>query len=135
MRYRDLDHLIKEARPALEAGPIAMILVEDEVEVDTTLRHHQQAGFDSVVALMPPAFDLPRDLQDSVLRVDYDTTAEAALEAAVNRMIAAVPGQWLYYCYNAEYLFHPFSETRNVKELLAFHGEERRDAMLAYVVD
>ncbi|MGR3474974.1 MAG: hypothetical protein ACU0CJ_11700, partial [Sulfitobacter sp.] len=46
-----------------------------------------------------------------------------------------VPGQWLYYCYNAEYLFHPFSETRNVKELLAFHGEERRDAMLAYVVD
>jgi hypothetical protein len=112
-----------------------MILVEDEVEVDTTLRHHQQAGFDSVVALMPPAFDLPRDLQDSVLRVDYDTTAEAALEAAVNRMIAAVPGQWLYYCYNAEYLFHPFSETRNVKELLAFHGEERRDAMLAYVVD
>jgi hypothetical protein len=112
-----------------------MILVEDEVEVDTTLRHHQQAGFDSVVALMPPAFDLPRDLQQSVLRVDYDTTAEAALEGAVNRMIAAVPGQWLYYCYNAEYLFHPFSETRNVKELLAFHGEERRDAMLAYVVD
>ena len=135
MRYRDLDHLIKEARPTLEAGPIAMILVEDEVEVDTTLRHHQQAGFDSVVALMPPAFDLPRDLQQSVLRVDFDTTAEAALEGAVNRMIAAVPGQWLYYCYNAEYLFHPFSETRNVKELLAFHGEERRDAMLAYVVD
>ena len=135
MRYRDLDQLIQEGRTALNTGPIAMILVEDEVEVDTTLRHHQQVGFDSVVALMPPGFKLPRDLEESVLRVDYDTTAEAALERAVNRMIAAVPGQWLYYCYNAEYLFHPFSETRNVKELLAFHSEERRDAMLAYVVD
>ncbi|MFG6540657.1 hypothetical protein ACGYJ7_06495, partial [Sulfitobacter sp. M22298] len=107
MRYRDLDQLIKEARTALNTGPIAMILVEDEIEVDTTLRHHQQVGFDSVVALMPSGFDLPRDLEESVLRVDYDTTAEAALERAVNRMIAAVPGQWLYYCYNAEYLFHP----------------------------
>lgn len=135
MRYRDLDQLIKEARTALNTGPIAMILVEDEIEVDTTLRHHQQVGFDSVVALMPSGFDLPRDLEESVLRVDYDTTAEAALERAVNRMIAAVPRQWLYYCYNAEYLFHPFSETRNVKELLAFHSEERRDSMLAYVVD
>jgi len=135
MRYRDLNQLIQEARTALNTGPIALILVEDEVEVDTTLRHHQQAGFDSVVALMPPGFELPRDLEESVLRVDYDTTAEAALERAVNRMIAAMPGQWLYYCYNAEYLFHPFSETRNVKELLAFHSEERRDAMLGYVVD
>ena len=135
MRYRDLDHLINEAQAALNAGPIAMIVVEDEVEIDTTLRHHQQAGFDSVLALMPAAFELPRDLQESVLRVDYDTTAEGALEQAVNRMIAAVPGQWLYYCFNAEYLFYPFCETRVVGEMLAFHTEERRDAMLTYVVD
>lgn len=135
MRYRDLDHLIKEARAALNAGPIAMVLVEDDVEVDTTLRHHQQAGFKSVVALMPPSFDLPRDLQETVLRVDYDTSGEAALMQAVNRLIPAVHGQWVYYCYNAEYLFHPFCETRNIVELLAFHSEERRDAMLAYVVD
>ena len=135
MRYRDLDHLIKEAGAELLAGPIAMVLVEDDVEVDTTLRHHQQAGFKTVLALMPPSFDLPRDLQETVLRVDCDTSDEGALTRSVNRLIPAVPGQWIYYCYNAEYLFHPFCETRNIVELLAFHAEERRDALLAYVID
>ena len=50
-------------------------------------------------------------------------------------MIEAVPGLWLYYCYNAEYLFYPFSDTRTVGEMLAFHAEERRRAMLTYVID
>jgi hypothetical protein len=50
-------------------------------------------------------------------------------------MIEAAPGLWLYYCYNAEYLFYPFCETRKVGEMLAFHTDERRDAMLTYVID
>jgi hypothetical protein len=50
-------------------------------------------------------------------------------------VIDKAPGLWLYYCYNAEYLFYPFCETRTVGELLAFHTEERRDAMLTYVID
>jgi hypothetical protein len=70
-----------------------------------------------------------------VQRVDYDATAAGAVEAAVNAVIAAAPGQWIYYCFNAEYLFFPFCETRSVGEMLAFHAEERRDAMLTYVVD
>ncbi|MEO0691749.1 MAG: hypothetical protein AAFY90_02620, partial [Pseudomonadota bacterium] len=53
----------------------------------------------------------------------------------VNRIIEAAEGLWLYYCYNAEYLFYPFSESRTVGEMLTFHTEERRDAMLTYVVD
>ncbi|MFP4079841.1 MAG: TrmH family RNA methyltransferase, partial [Ectothiorhodospira sp.] len=61
--------------------------------------------------------------------------AEGAMQAAVNAVIGAAPGVWLYACYNAEYLFYPFCETRTVGEMLAFHAEERRDAMLAYVID
>ena len=70
-----------------------------------------------------------------VHRIPYDVHREGAVPAAVNRVIAAAPGIWLYYCYNAEYLFHPFCETRNIREMLAFHTEERRDAMLTYVID
>jgi hypothetical protein len=70
-----------------------------------------------------------------VHRVDYPVHAEAALQSAVNSLIAAAPGLWIYYGYNAEYLFHPFCETRNVRELIAFHAEERRDAMLSHVID
>jgi len=43
--------------------------------------------------------------------------------------------QWIYCCFNAKYLFYPFCETRNNKEMLSFLNEERQDAMLTYIVD
>jgi hypothetical protein len=133
MHYKNLSELI--TANGLAAGPLAIVMVEDDVEVDTTLRHHLQAGFRTVIALMPAEFTLPRDLETSVLRVDYDMFAPAAMQNALNTLIDAADGQWMYYCYNAEYLFHPFCETRNIVELVHFHGEERRDAMLTYVID
>lgn len=135
MQYENLKEFLKSAPALLRKGPVAMVFVEDDVEVATTLRHHEQMGFDAVLALMPAVFDLPRDLQETVHRIDYDATAEGAVERAVNSIAAAAPGAWMYYCYNAEYLFFPFCETRTVGEMLAFHTEERRDAMLTYVVD
>ena len=135
MRYGDLTEMIRAEAARLAKGPIAVVMVEDDVEVDTTLRHHQQLGFRAVIGLMPPGFELPLDLEQSVIRVDYDTTAENAMSAAVNALMAPADGQWVYCCYNAEYLFYPFCETRNVVELLAFHSEERRNAMLTYVID
>ena len=135
MQYSSLDQFLSDGKAALTKGPIALILVEDDVEMDTTLRHHQQLGFKQVVVFMPRSFDLARDVAETVIRVDYDMSADGAMQAAVNRVTDAAQGQWIYYCYNAEYLFYPFCETRTVGEMLAFHTEERRDAMLTYVVD
>ena len=135
MQYPSLNAFIAEAGKVLGKGPVAMVMVEDEVEVATTLRYHIQAGFRAVVAFMPSGFDLPDDLSREVLRVTYDVTTEGAVAGAVNAVIKAAPGIWMYYCYNSEYLFYPFCETRSVGELLAFHTEERRDAMLTYVID
>lgn len=119
----------------LAKGPVALILVEDEVEVDTTLRHHINCGFTPVIALMPAAFELAGDVAGKVIRVDFDTGPAHSFARAVNAVISAAPGVWLYYCFNAEYLFFPFCETRGVGEMLAFHAEERRSAMLTYVID
>jgi hypothetical protein len=135
MHHNSLDEFLKVADTALAKGPIAIILVEDNTEVDTTLRHHQHLGFKTVLALMPAVFDLPADLKALVHRIDYDTSRPGAVEHGVNAVIGAAPGQWVYYCFNAEYLFFPFCETRSIGEMLAFHTEERRDAMLTYVVD
>lgn len=135
MRHTSLESFIAQNAGALSMGPIAIVIVEDDVEVDTTLRHHLQSGFLQVLALMPDVFDLPRDLQETVHRIDFDTAAIDAAQVAVNAVIEAAPGQWIYYCYNAEYFFFPFCETRSVTEMLAFHTEERRDAMLTYIVD
>ncbi len=135
MRYSSLEHFISQQGTALAKGPIAIVMVEDDVEVDTTLRHHLQSGFEMVLALMPSQFDLPRDLQETAHRIDYDMSQDKATENAVNALIKAAPGQWIYYCYNAEYLFFPFCETRSITEMLSFHTEERRDAMLTYIID
>ncbi|MHA7867619.1 MAG: hypothetical protein ACX93U_09005 [Salipiger thiooxidans] len=135
MLYPGLSAFLKTARSTMGEGPVAMVFCEDETEIDTTLRHHLQAGFRCVLAFMPPHFALALDLHDRVHRIDHDMTAERAVADAVTRVSEAAPGLWMFYCYNAEYLFYPFCETRSVSEMLAFHGEERRDAMLTYVID
>ncbi len=134
-QYSSLDSFLKQGSDALAKGPVALIFVEDDTEVATTLRHHLQCGFRSVVALIPDAFDLPRDVETKVHRVPFDCGPRGAVFDAINRVNEAAPGIWIYYCYNAEYLFYPFCETRSVGEMLTFHAEERRDAMLTYVID
>ncbi|MCZ0961594.1 glycosyltransferase family 2 protein [Paracoccus benzoatiresistens] len=126
-----------KSRPAvLKRGPIAIILVEDDAVVTETLRHHAQVGFRHILALSPSPVPLPEDLAQCVTCLHWNTRRPHAHQDAVNAILAAVPaGTWLYYCYNAEFLFFPFSETRSIGELLAFHAEERRQAMLTYVVD
>lgn len=124
------------SRPAeLGKGPVAIILCEDQTELGSTFDHAIKAGFRLVLALSPE----PLNLHDAALAIRnliHDTRAADAHVGAINRIIEAAPvDTWMYYGYNAEYLFFPFSETRRVGEMLAFHAEERRRAMLTYVID
>jgi hypothetical protein len=119
----------------LAKGPIALVFVEDAIEIDTTLRHNIHLGFKSNIVFMPSEFDLAGDIAEKVIRVDSEITRKGNREEIVNSIIAKAPGVWIYVCYNAEYLFFPFCETRTIGELLAFHTEERRDAMLCYAID
>ncbi|RVT85957.1 hypothetical protein DXV76_08485 [Rhodobacteraceae bacterium CCMM004] len=116
-------------------GPVAVILAEDEVELDTTLRHHALAGFRTLILVGDPSLRLADAVAAGTHRIDLPLDRPGRAIDAVNAVIAAAPGTWLYYCYNAEYLFYPFSESRSVGEMLTFHAEERRDAMLTYVID
>lgn len=135
MHYPDLTTFLNTAKTVLSKGPIAIIMAEDATEVDTTIRHHLVAGFKSVLLLAPDEIRLIPELTARIHRISHNVHAEAALPDAVNRLIDAAAGQWLFYCYNTEYLFFPFCETRRISEMLAFHTEERRDAVLSYVVD
>ncbi|MGH1415351.1 MAG: hypothetical protein ACRBB0_17820 [Pelagimonas sp.] len=135
MQYDGLNDYLKRGGAALAQGPVALVFAEDEAELGTTLRHHLHSGFSSVTVFMSSLWALPPDLEAKVHRVAYDMTVDNALPHAMNAVIAAAPNVWMYYCYNAEYLFYPFCETRTVGEMLSYHAEERRDAMLAYVVD
>ncbi|MEL7025706.1 MAG: hypothetical protein AAGO57_00560 [Pseudomonadota bacterium] len=136
MQYASLKEFQKSGRAALTIGPVAIVIAEDDIELDTTIRHNLISGFKSVLLFAPDAVPLAESLAPVVHRITYDTLAPDAAINAVNALIPMAPdGTWIYYSYNAEYLFYPFAETRTVGEMLTFHTEERRAAMLTYVVD
>lgn len=135
MQHKSLDAFLTDGKEALAKGPIALVLMEDDVEIASTIRHHLTAGFRSVIAFGAPNIEIPDDMPDNVHRVDFNVSQKDALLEIVNKVIARAPSQWIYYGYNTEYLFFPFCEHRAIGELLAFHTEERRDAVLTYVVD
>ena len=121
--------------PATDA-PLALILAEDLAEIDSTLRHHLERGFRRILLFAPAEAHVDRCVGSAVVRIDHAAPHDGGLPQVVNAVLPRIaPGTWVYAGYNAEYLFHPFCETRRVAEMLAFHAEERRAAMLAYVVD
>ncbi|MFO8126171.1 hypothetical protein [Yoonia sp.] len=135
MHYSSLAAVASDAKRSLSRGPVALILIEDDVEVASTIAYHSKAGFAHLVAFCAPEQTLPAELPENLHRADFNVSAEDALQTITNTMIKALPDHWLYYCYNAEYLFYPFCEDRSVGEMLGFMREERRDTVMSYVVD
>jgi hypothetical protein len=131
MRHPGLDSFLARAAGVLRPGPVALVFVEDLVEVESTLIHHKRMGFRTVVAFGEGLGELP----EGVHGVAMDVHAPGAVADAVSRVIERAEGAWLYWCYNAEYLFHPFAASRDVVEMLGFHASERREAMRTMVVD
>jgi len=135
MIHESLQAFLADGARALGKGPYAIILAEDPVEIGSTIRHALARGFSQILVFGPRHLALDKALPAEVHHIIYDLFPDGAREHAVNAMIDARPGEWMHYCFNAEYLFFPFCETRNVRELVAFSQEERRDTILTYVID
>lgn len=135
MQYESVDSFLRAGQAALTKGPVALVFAEDDVELNSTLRHHLDLGFKSVIAFMPQEFSLQPEVAEQVHRVTQRCSPRAIVFEIVNRIVQSAPNIWMYYCYNSEYLFFPFCETRTIGELLTFHTEERRNAMLCHVID
>lgn len=137
MPFPSLDAFLDQGRGRLLRGPLAMLFAEDEVDVGPSVEHHLGLGFRQVLLLRPEGLGPVAEVDvPAVADICHDFSRRDAIISALNRVIAAVPpATWLYWGFNAEYLFYPFCETRRIGEMLAFHAEERRDAMIAHVVD
>lgn len=137
--FPDFESHIRAGELSEAKGPIAIILVEDGAAIGATLTHHLRSGFKTLLVLSAhpiPDGAVPPESASRIVNLRYNARQGSAHTAAVNAVIEAVPDDtWLYYCYNAEFLFFPFSETRTIGEMLAFHAEERRRAVLSYVID
>lgn len=114
-------------------GPYAIVLLEDAIEVDSTVAHCIAAGFSEVLVFGRPELLPKRD--DALHVIEHDLHEGGGLSGIVNAVISVCPDQWLHYCYNGEYLYFPFCETRTVRELVTFNAEERRDTIMTFVID
>lgn len=135
MHFTSLSMLKANARPSLGNRPVGLILMDDDVEVESTIAHHLNVGFGDLLLFCAPEATMPDNLAPNVHRVDCEVTSDDALPMVINTAIKALPGQWIYYCYNAEYLYYPFCEDRSVGEMLTFMTEERRDTVMTHLVD
>lgn len=135
MTFDDIQALADALPRTAGTGPVALIFAEEEVEVEGTILHHLRLGFDRVVLLVPPRFAPARPLPERVIRGGWRIDGADAVPRAINALMPRLAGCWVYWGYNAEYLFYPFCDTRPVGDLLAFHDGERRDAMRTTVVD
>lgn len=135
MRYPSLTDFADKAKVGLRAGPAGILLMEDLSETNSTIRHHLRLGLRNLIVLGPAALEVSPDLLDDIHLVVHDTTARNATSSSVNALMPVLDGRWIYYGYNAEYLFYPFCESRSVGEMTTFANEERRDTILTYVID
>ncbi|MEM8981214.1 MAG: hypothetical protein AAGD04_17200 [Pseudomonadota bacterium] len=134
-RFDSFDDFAAKLPSCLAPGPIAVIFVEDSIEVNSTISHHLGLGFGTIVVLAPEDLEIEVRLSEKVIRITYRAVQSPDFADFLNKIIAKAPKRWIYYCFNAEYLYYPFCETRRIGEMLAFHAEERRAAMLTYVID
>jgi len=130
MPHTELDKFLRLEGQKLPA-PVAIILAEDEIELDSAVEHQIKAGFGTVIvvgdvasATVGGAHYFPAQLnriEDSV--------------EVINKVVRACTGKWIYYGFNAEYLFFPYCETRDIKDAITFMEEERRSAVFSYAID
>ncbi len=132
MQFKTFEDFLERAAPKLKKGPHALIFCEDDVEIQSTVDHVLGLGFKT--ALVFGEF-LPDLSNEKVMSVNCAFTGQRDVSKLINKIIPLVPGQWLHYCFNAEYLFFPFSESRTIGELLTFCTEERRESVLTFTVD
>lgn len=136
MIYPNLKAFAAAPASAFGKGPFAIIIAEDATEVGSTITHAFQIGFRRVILVASDGVDPPQDSGLGPIDViRHQTRQPGTAQAIVNAMIDKVPGTWLHYCYNGEYLFFPFCEDRTVGEATTFVMEERRASVLTYVID
>ena len=65
MDYPNLTSFIKSEGRSLAKGPIALLFIEDDVEVETTLDHHIKLGFKQIIVLAKSLPDVDEGHSDT----------------------------------------------------------------------
>lgn len=130
MPHQELEQFLR-FKGANLAHPIAVILAEDDVELAGTIKHHRDLGFVTILVIGDVAGITAEGVDTFPAQLNRADDSIGVL----NKVIRACTGKWIYYCFNAEYLYFPYSETRTIKDATTFMDDERRSAVFTYSID
>ena len=120
---------------ALDRGPVALVIAEDEGALSETIGHLIRLGFPAILVALPDGLEV-ETTSDAILTLRARTAGPGAVATLVGEVMRSLPAKtWFHYCFNGEFLFYPHAETRRVSEMLDFHASERRRALPTTVVD
>ena len=133
MQFEGLNAFLRDGKPLLARGPVAVIFDEDGVALDETIAHALEIGFRHAFVVSP--FGPVLADEPNVHLIAHDFRIEG-FQISLNALIGAAPPKtWIFSCFNAEFLWYPFLESRLVGELCTFQSEERRSAFFGMVID
>ena len=135
MNYPSLDRYLADSPDPRGNGAVAMIFVEDGAEVSATISHHLRQGFAEILLIGRLAVDAAVPEGADVTQIEEPIRSRNDAVTILNRLVDRYAGRWIYWGFNAEFLFYPYMESRSVDELAAFMVEERRDHIFGYAID
>lgn len=131
MRLETIDEYL--GGPATGKGPIAVLLCETKAMAAESASALQQRGFQHIIAAGPGFDGVPDAEWISAFPAPIHTARDRT--ATLNRLIEIHAGRWVLVCFNGDFLFYPFAETRSISDLTEFLGSERRTAIMTYGID
>lgn len=135
MQFESFDHFLAWCDGNIGKGPFAFIFAEDSVGLQSTVDHHSLQGFRKIFVFGDTTQVQIFEDDAPVYTVEMELPISGDIAPLMNQIIPKIEGQWAYYCYNGEYLYYPFCESRTIGEMIAFNMEERRDTVMTFVVD
>ena len=95
MDYPNLTSFIKSEGRNLDKEPIALLIIEDDAEVETTLDHHIKLGFKQIIVLAKSLSEVDEDTLSRVTTVYVDTFADDCVQRTVNTLMPHMVGAWV----------------------------------------
>lgn len=84
MNYSSLDDFIANGKEHVAKGPIAIIIVEDLVEVASTLKHHIMLGFKKVIVLANDLPEMSHTILDQVVTIKHNLLKQGTKDVIIN---------------------------------------------------
>lgn len=119
----------------LKQGPVGLIFAEDTIGLNDTIDHMVTLGFPNIFVLgLPNVLETVKE-NSAIIDIAFDPDTDNAVVQCLNFANKAFQNRWIFHCFNAEFLYFPFCETRSIGDFISFSDEERRKSIAGVIVD